>query len=59
MLKKLFDEVAIDKKNVISIYTLISQIYVAKNPNKYFTSKNKNEKLKLEPLELFEIFATD
>lgn len=55
----MFDRAITDKKDVINIYALSSQIYTAKNLNKYSTSKSEDKKLKLKSLKLSKLFANN
>ncbi len=56
----MFDRTVTNKKDVINIYTLISQISATKNFVEYVTlAKSRVKEIKLEPPELPEIFVNN
>lgn len=57
MLKKFFDKTVTDRKDAISIHTLISQICTTKTHDKHFISKSGDGKLRLKSFKLLEIYT--
>lgn len=56
----MIDETITDKKDTISIYALISQIYATKNFVEYATlAKSRVKEIGLKSSELFEIFVNN